>query len=849
MSIEEPQKTTKIKPSPKTIEECLFFTLRKIKKFHRRLETNNFSIPINFEPEIKEIPDFEKAFQIFNFVKQACKEKKRFFDTSKYEYINLEENFEKLKSRSGFNQANFINLIDKCKMLMRCQHDDNLYIEKLKHEIIILNSQKNAIIEKTTNTINSMKKNQLDLIEKIKSLNENILLIDQGKHEIMKKTQQLQERTQENLSLKKELKKLTTSFNREKNMIIIHKNKEIKELINKLEYAEKYQKNEVNEKKEKFKYKNLYKEVKLEIETLMTENNKLACEVAQLNANNYAINESHKKIEKQLAKARNTIQFLVNTPAFKQVKKMFFNMEQLDNYDNNKNDNNENNENKNDNNKNNDNKNNNNDNNENNDNKNDNNDNKNDILNKKEDNNILNNNNNNNNEINNNNNNNIINPDNHQINPENKEEPPEKTEENLNILQKILNPPNTNISSNPNLSNNIPNSSNTIIDNPSKTTYKIPNSPYISTITIHKTQNSPETRAYISSIFSPSQSKIIVIGGTDKSCNQFSNLTIYDTLTNTWETKDDPINFSKGISGHSSNLIYDKKNNEQLFIFGGYNSFSHDYTNHVFIVSLKTFNFNQIDIKIYENENKEEKYPSKRSYHTSNYDRNKQVVYIYGGTNMNILDSKNDNFNNIWEFNIELSSWNKKLISNNIIKEKYGAPRAHSSLLINGKMYIFGGVVSFKKFYNEMFVINVDNHFTMEQIFYDGFVPEIAFHSAEIINKNYFVVHGGLNKNYNVMNDFYVFDIENKKFSKIEIPLIPKLFGHKILNANNGNLNEETNENVIYFVGGVDDFKYVGDENMIVEEENENINEDVEGKKENNEYQPMQMIMEINFKF
>ena len=216
---------------------------------------------------------------------------------------------------------------------------------------------------------------------------------------------------------------------------------------------------------------------------------------------------------------------------------------------------------------------------------------------------------------------------------------------------------------------------------------------------------------------------------------------------------------------------------------------------------------------------------------------------------MNILDSKNDNFNNIWEFNIELSSWNKKLISNNIIKEKYGAPRAHSSLLINGKMYIFGGVVSFKKFYNEMYVINVDNHFTMEQIFYDGFVPEIAFHSAEIINKNYFVVHGGLNKNYNVMNDFYVFDIENKKFSKIEIPLIPKLFGHKILNANNGNLNDETNENVIYFVGGVNDFKYVGDENMIVEEENENINEDVEGKKENNEYQPMQMIMEINFKF
>ncbi|MBR2251818.1 MAG: hypothetical protein IJ881_05335, partial [Neisseriaceae bacterium] len=81
-----------------------------------------------------------------------------------------------------------------------------------------------------------------------------------------------------------------------------------------------------------------------------------------------------------------------------------------------------------------------------------------------------------------------------------------------------------------------------------------------------------------------------------------------------------------------------------------------------------------------------------------------------------------------------------------------------------------------------------------DKIFYDGFVPEIAFHSAEIINKNYFVVHGGLNKNYNVMNDFYVFDVEYKKFNKIEIPLIPKLFGHKILNANNSCLNGDQSD-------------------------------------------------------
>ena len=48
----------------------------------------------------------------------------------------------------------------------------------------------------------------------------------------------------------------------------------------------------------------------------------------------------------------------------------------------------------------------------------------------------------------------------------------------------------------------------------------------------------------------------------------------------------------------------------------------------------------------------------------------------------------------------------------------------------------------------------------MEEILYDGIVPKIAFHSAEILNENFFVVHGGLNENYNVINDFLKLDFE-----------------------------------------------------------------------------------------
>ena len=301
----------KVKPIPKTSEECLHLSLIKIKKYFKRVDTNNFSISIKYDTLLSEVnstPDLEKALQIYNFVKQACKEKKRFFDTAKYEYINLDENFDKLKYKSNFNQANFIDLIEKCKMLLKCQQDDNLYIEKLKQEIIILNSQKNAVIEKTTDTINKMKKDQLDLIYKITKLNENCQLIDQGKQELMVKQQQLQERTQENHLLKRDLKKLKAGFTREKASIIIAKDKQINYLQTKLKSSEKYQINEQKEQKEKVKYKNMYQEMKLEIDSLLTENNRLSCELAKLTGMNYSISENYKKLEENLTHARKTIQ-------------------------------------------------------------------------------------------------------------------------------------------------------------------------------------------------------------------------------------------------------------------------------------------------------------------------------------------------------------------------------------------------------------------------------------------------------------------------------------------------------------------------------------------------------------
>jgi len=297
------------KPTPATVSECLFKGLCKIRKYYRRIELNDFSKSVSIDTsEIKPIPDLDKAIEIYNYIKYSTKKNKLKFEQNKYNAINFEENIDKLRTRHGFDQTNFCDLIDKCKLLMENLQEKNKYIEKLEQEILILNNQKNVIIEKTTKQINELKENLLSLIDKIKELKENQKLIDETKKEILIKNQKLQERAQENKNLRNEKKKLIQGFRQEKTNIILNKDFQIKSLSKKLQYAESFQKKLNKEEMEKAIFRNKYKEVKLHIETLLTENERLACVVAQLNADNYALSEKYKKIEKKLTNAISKLQ-------------------------------------------------------------------------------------------------------------------------------------------------------------------------------------------------------------------------------------------------------------------------------------------------------------------------------------------------------------------------------------------------------------------------------------------------------------------------------------------------------------------------------------------------------------
>ena len=382
----------------------------------------------------------------------------------------------------------------------------------------------------------------------------------------------------------------------------------------------------------------------------------------------------------------------------------------------------------------------------------------------------------------------------------------------------------------------------------SKKVYKINNNKNIKEIIIHNTTNPPPTRCYLSSEYSPKNKKIICIGGSDVNSEQYNKITLYDSISHKWVYSNANFeSFNIKLSGQSSNLVNicvnnindPKRTKEKIFLFGGYNNLLDDYTNHAFLIDSDDMSFQDISYNI----NKEGKscFPTPRSYHTSNYNPENQRIYIYGGTDLDISHSKKNDYQCLWEYNLEGQFWNQYELKN---CNRNGAPRGHTSILHNNKLYIFGGILLFKKFQNSLFTIDLETK-EISNIEYNknqnSAVPKpTAFHSALKIDEEKFIIHGGLNENYNAINDCYLFYFKENKFEKIEIPFLPKLFGHK--------LNLDLEHGSIFIIGGMDSFKYIGDENLIHSDDEEEEEENDKIIKEENvelNTKPMEQVFEI----
>ncbi len=160
------------------------------------------------------------------------------------------------------------------------------------------------------------------------------------------------------------------------------------------------------------------------------------------------------------------------------------------------------------------------------------------------------------------------------------------------------------------------------------------------------------------------------------------------------------------MSGHTANPVY-INGTKKIIIFGGFSGDS--YINYLYEVDLDGFCWSQIDIR------GKGEYPLPRCYHTAEYDKDNNVLVVYGGWNANISQQISDNFTGIWYFDLKSIYRNDKEFTWELMKlynEKepmnLDCRRGHSSVLTNErKMYIFGGIKGFNKFLNEMIEIDL----------------------------------------------------------------------------------------------------------------------------------------------
>lgn len=315
---EKKEKTTEninkdLKELPKTINEFLEETYQKIKRFDERNKEYDYSKKLKkyYHADTTGMSDLDKALHIYLFVSLNIREKKDYQNKKKYDSMTIKESIDKLNRKKEFNQDNFLQLIDTCKMLIENQKEDDRYINQLKQEIILLNRDRNAAIEQTKDHIKNLQNECKRLIQE----NGKLMI---GQSELYKKNDKIREqmikletKEQENNKLEKKLKsneirfkneiKKEENINRKKLQALVYENKSLKNTgKDLLDELNNYKSAQIN-----------FQNSKVENAKLSTENEKLACHKAQLLNENYNLKLKNQILAKKLENAKQIIKLYI----------------------------------------------------------------------------------------------------------------------------------------------------------------------------------------------------------------------------------------------------------------------------------------------------------------------------------------------------------------------------------------------------------------------------------------------------------------------------------------------------------------------------------------------------------
>ena len=154
-------------------------------------------------------------------------------------------------------------------------------------------------------------------------------------------------------------------------------------------------------------------------------------------------------------------------------------------------------------------------------------------------------------------------------------------------------------------------------------------------------------------------------------------------------------------------------------------------------------------------------------------------LYLFGGLSVG--------FNNqLWKYDISLRKWNK--IQINIYEEP--VPRyAHTSILINNNIIIFGGEVpkNYFKFPEELIIFNIDkNKFIFPKI-KNNHIQQRKGHIC-VATTETMLIHGGMDiETLKIENSSYIFNVNKMKWSPFDYigEKLPTIMYHNAVIVNN----------------------------------------------------------------
>ena len=227
----------------------------------------------------------------------------------------------------------------------------------------------------------------------------------------------------------------------------------------------------------------------------------------------------------------------------------------------------------------------------------------------------------------------------------------------------------------------------------------------------------PESRAYFIADIHHKENQIFFHGGANKK-KEYSQIDIFDISNMNWRSiaEISTVNpffiFDKALSGHTSNIIL-IDGNEKIFSYGGYDG--KNYTNAIYLIELDDYSFTQVDVR----GKSGTEYPLARSYHTCNYDKSHNALYVFGGWNGNLTAVHKENFQSLWRFDIKCNniivkiflalSWEKIVFHRSTI-----SLRGHTANYVkdsdmkeaNGNgLILMGGVSGFNKYSDKIYII------------------------------------------------------------------------------------------------------------------------------------------------